>query len=58
MTNSFKNRGLFGFQDHSPAVYLQLHAAEITENRLERHLLCVDEHIQEDGGLGATRSRD
>lgn len=58
MTNSFKNRVLFSFQDHSPTVYFKLHAAENTENRIERHLLCVDEHIQEDGGLGATRSRD
>lgn len=28
------------------------------KNREERHLLCVEEHIQEDGGLGATRRRD
>lgn len=28
-----------------------------SQKNKERHLL-VDEHIQEDGGLGATRSRD
>lgn len=48
---------LLRFQKILP-VCLQLCAAEITGKGEEQHLQWVDEHIQEDGGLGDTRGCD